>query len=280
MRRFGVLGLNAVLALAVSAILASGASAAAYPITALPQLGRCVPVTAGTGEWFFVHCQDYVAPRGNHNWLEGAAKNKFNAEFEGNKEGGPVELKTANPAHLITCQAGIIEEGEYIGSKSEKETIVLVGCSLVATKQDCHTNPSPTLETEIEISAEGSLGFIKNGKKPVAGWDLKGISAIVVCKKPPPEVDAGVIDKIEGSVIAPVTKTQSMFEEFTLKYKATGVKQIPEKFENEPTDVLSSTFGPTGSPEQTALIAKEIVTNEEPLEIKMACLENNGPHCK
>jgi hypothetical protein len=283
MRRFGVLGVNVLATLAVCAVVASSATAAEYPITALPQLGRCVKAAVPkTGEWLSKKCFALSAThKGEYNWLEGAAKNKFKGEMEGVKLGGPVELQpSTNFAHLIRCQVGVVEEGqgEYKGSKSFSEKLLLIGCTLVATGQKCTTSANPTQESEIEIStSEGSYGFIKGGEKPVAGWDLKGVSSNIVCGKPP-ETNI-LFDKLEGSVIAPVKPVNSMTLEFHLLYNAKAGKQIPEKFENEPKDVLTSKFtqGLTMSEEQTGLLGREKIENEEPLELKIKCLINKVP---
>jgi hypothetical protein len=252
----------------------------AFAVEALPKIGRCVKVAPGA-EFASKNCVTRATNgKGTYQWLEGAEKKKYKAEMEGLTPGGPVDLQTANPAHLIRCQVGIVEEGEYTGGKTEKQTLILVGCGLPATKQPCQTNPVPMKEGEIEFKAEGSLGFITGGEKPVAGWDLKG-SVTLTCGTPTEVGKLITLDTIEGSVIAPVVKINTAVIEMTERYKAVSGKQIPEKFEGEPTDVPTSKIisGASLATEQTGLIGGELIENEEPLEIKAKCVERLAP-CK
>src|SRR5438477_11933385 len=103
MKRLGIAGSGLVAAVAASAILASTAVAAAYPITALPQLGRCVKVAEGTGEWTGPTCLSLATPSkpGSFNWLQGpGAKPGFEGEAEGLLEGEPIKLQTNNSSNL------------------------------------------------------------------------------------------------------------------------------------------------------------------------------------
>jgi hypothetical protein len=283
MRRISVVMLGGCAVLAAGAALATSSAFAA--VEALPKLGRCVPM-AGHGEWIGKKCeQRSPTGKGSYKWLEGAeaGKNKFTAEFEGLKEGAPLELQTANGAHLIRCQTALIDNevgsgGEYTGSTSQKATVLGIGCGLVATQQSCHTSPSPTLESEIELSTEGSLGFIKGIEKLIVGWDLKVSEAVITCgnvsELPAKEP---ITDKFEGSVIGALKPLGVAATEMQQLYKSVGGKQNPEKFENGARDVLMSTFGVTGSPEQTGLIARQKITNEQALEIKTKCIEHKLP---
>src|SRR5204863_8939231 len=122
----------------------------------------------------------------DHNWLPGAAHPGFEATLEGLKVGEGVKLQTANAEHLISCQVGIASKSEYTGTKSLKETLDLIGCTLVATNQQCNSfADAPEKEGEIEFSATGTLGFVKIAKKRLAGWDLAGIETHILCGTAP-----------------------------------------------------------------------------------------------
>ena len=54
----------------------------------------------------------------------------------------------------------------------------------------------------------------------------------------------------------------------TLKYEATSGKQKPEHFDEEPNDVLETSFG--GPFEQTGLTITTTQTNEEEVEVNTA----------
>jgi hypothetical protein len=273
MKRIGVAAFGAVGVLLASLALASSAVAAEYPVTALPQLGRCVLVGKNKGEWAGKNCTQLTPGKGSYKWIEGAAKK----EFEGISE-GLVPLETVGgkaSGHKIGCSAATVL-GEYTGAKTESVTLTLIGCTLEATKQSCQTNPTPGMGAgELEAKLTGELGFIKTGSTPTAGWDWKGWSATATCGKVPEVIS---VDKIEGSVIGQVLKTGVMIGEQKIKFRQTAGKQNPEKFAGEPTDVLMSEF--TGSAkEQTGMAGGFITESKEPLEIKVKCLERKLP-CK
>ena len=273
MKRIGVAGFGA---LVVSLALASSAVAAEYPVTALPQLGRCVFVGKLKGEWAGKYCQQLAPGKGSYEWKEGAEKKKFEGLNSEAVKLEPVGGKASGRA--IVC-AGATYNGEYTSAKVESVILDLIGCELVSTKQKCQTSPAPQKEGEIEATLSGEVGFIKTGKAPTAGWDLKSWEVTVTCGQFP-ETSIPV-DKITGSVIAQVLKTGVMTKEETLKYREVGGKQIPESFAGEPQDVLTSEFtqGLTKSKEQTGLKTIILTESEEPLEIKVKCMEKKA-QCK
>jgi hypothetical protein len=257
--------LSRMLGACVLAIAALCATFAAGASASVPELGRCVLVAKGTGEYIGKNCQ-HASPahKGEYNWLPGAANNKF--------EGFSLETVTleasTNKAHTIKCAAANAYNGEYTGPKTETLTVDFVGCNLPSTKQKCQSNPAPQKEGEIETTLTGELGFIRTGEKPLPGWDLTGWEVNVTCGQLP-ETSIPT-DKITGSVIGGVIKYGVMVKEETIKFKSTAGKQIPESFAGGPTDVLSSewTEGVTTTKEQTGLKGNVLTENEELLEIK------------
>ena len=278
MKRIGIVGSGLVGALAASAILASTAVAVPYSISALPQLGRCVKVAEGTGEWMGKHCGVIAAPgTGSYNFEQGpGATPGFEGVLEGLTVGEPVKLETKSPTHLITCSNSAVK-GEYTGAKSEKVKVELLGCLL--SGKIC-TGEAGFQEGEIHFSAESStLGFVKTGKKAVAGWDWNPISVAITCGRPP-ETEI-TQDELAGSVIGKVIKPNSMYLEFLERYVAVEGKQRPEKLVREGEDVLKSKFTElpsfTQSEEQTGLVARDLIENKEPLEIKTKCVKEGAP---
>jgi hypothetical protein len=76
---------------------------------------------------------------------------------------------------------------------------------------------------------------------------------------------------LEGSVIGRATPIDAMTSGFELVYKQSAGRQIPEFFEDGPTEVLMLTTTPlmgTRAPEQAGLKTKGMLTDEEPLEVK------------
>ena len=161
MKRIGIVGSGLVGALAASAILASTAVAVPYSISALPQLGRCVKVAEGTGEWMGKHCGVIAAPgTGSYNFEQGpGATPGFEGVLEGLTVGEAVKLQTANAAHLISCSNSEVK-GEYTGVKAEKVKVELLVCTL--SGKIC-TGEAGFQEGEIHFSAESSWAARRNG---------------------------------------------------------------------------------------------------------------------
>jgi hypothetical protein len=275
-------GAAALCALALCAIFASAAAAVEYNLKQIPEIGRCVQVTRGTGEFAGKSCVLTVAEnKGSYDWRSGpvAGKNKFSGVTT-----EPLKLETVKH-RTVTCAEGASWGGEYSGPKNESAgTITLKGCSDGAS-QSCQSNPiEKGIITGKEL--EGELAFIVKGEKPRVGWDLT--------RTPPPlgpptvlsfecgEALTAVKETIEGSVIGRVTPLQKMVHEEVITYRESGGKQIPESFESGPTDVLMTTFESGFPPtveeaeQQTGLYTRGITTYEEPLEIKGKC---TGPNC-
>jgi hypothetical protein len=241
----------------VCAAFAAGASAS------LPELGRCVKVAKGTGTFIGKNCL-HASPthKGEYNFEPGALKNKF----EGSGEA--VKLETAKLKFECTAST---ENGEYTGAKTSSVTLDLIGCLNLATKHKCNTNPAKEGEIEPPQALKGELGFITGGEKPVVGLDLKPENqpfVTFICGEPgkPPELQG----TLEGSVIAKVLKISTMVPEFSLAWKATGGKQVPESFEGGAVDTLTLKALTTSGPSTEGAVLKGIATipNEEPLEIK------------
>jgi len=224
-----------------------------------PGLGRCVKVSRGAGSYKDSGCETAeVEEGGNYEWLPGAAKNKFTSAegksvLEVESEGGKAKrLK-------LTCISDT-DSGEYIGESEDLETIVFTGCTSEGLKCTSKGEPAGTVSTTLLRSLYGFIARPKDvgvSLQPASG----GSFAEFEC--------GGLPVVIRGSVIAPTTPISKMTTKFTEKFKGTLGKQIPEKFESEPKDVLEISFA--GEPfKQVALTSTDVITNEEPLEIREA----------
>jgi hypothetical protein len=259
-----IIGLCGVVMLALLVPVAAPAQAA------LPELGRCVKAADNKGAYRSAFCITPTPPggKGKYNWLPGpGAKKKFSGTGE------PTVLEAANK-RKIEC-GGSTFEGEYTGPKTETVTVLLIGCTDVATKRPCQSG-GPPREGEIESTAAlaGELGFIKGGEKPVVGLDLKHEPALFAfeCGVPPEQTTAVVID---GSVIAAVVASSTsnvnkMSEESILRYKTKSGKQVPENFEGGAKDTMTATFvtGLEKQVEAIGLLSTVTDVAEESLEIK------------
>jgi hypothetical protein len=215
---------------------------------------------------------------GKYEWLPGPGpENKFFGEGE-----EPV-LQTVG-GETLSC-AGMTEKGEFTGPKTEKLTLSFQLCEDPA-KRACQTSPAHAGEITEVATLEGDLAYI-NAAKKTAGWDLKheggsGILFTYYCGKLPESIHT-----VEGSVIGQVragfftSNVNKMSLHGAVGYKATRGKQLPEAFEGQASDTL--TTATTGlemkAAEQTGLTTleetlsglgepEESAANQEPLEIR------------
>jgi hypothetical protein len=251
-------------ALAMLTFMAVGAASSQ---AALPELGRCVKAVGKTGAYRNAACTAPASGKGTFNWLPGpGAKPKFSGTGES------TALETTSKRKIL-C-GGSTWEGDYTGPKTETVTVVLIGCTEVASKKPCESNPAREGEIEPGQPLEGELGFIKGGTKPVVGLDLKQQPTFMAfeCGRLG-EANTGVV--VEGSVIGAVaagtaSNINRMSEETLIKYKAKSGAQLPEQFEGGPKDTLTATFvsGQGNLVEGMALLGAVSDGAEEPLEIK------------
>lgn len=265
MTRIGKRGLCIAAMLAWVAVGSATAAAAEYELTGLPELGRCVSVPAGSGEYAGSHCIVHTG-KGNHDWLPGPGANRsFTAFGEG------VALETVGKK-AVAC-GGAEETGEYTGTKTENLTVNLIGCENQTSKQTCQSNPTKTGEIETTGQVEGELGFIKGGSKPQVGLDIRPKAPAKAlftfqCGTLPEAVES---ETVEGSVIGgPVMKPETPVEEFKIAYKVTSGKQTIQKFETGAKDTLTTTLvsGLSSTTEESGLRGVFEIINGELLEIK------------
>jgi hypothetical protein len=264
-----------------------GAGGAATAAAEPPEVGRCVLAestqegkkTIYHGTYASPHCTRVrPAHDGKYEWLPGpGANNKFFGEGE-----DPV-FETVSGV-TVSCGAAL-EKGEYTGAKTEKLTITFEICE-DAAKRPCQTSPAHEGEFTGLGTLEGTLAYV-NSAKHRAGWDLKpeGSSKVLFtyyCGKLPE-----VLHTVEGSVIGEVkagffrSDINKMGLHGAVKYKATRGKQLPEAFEGQPTDTLTTAASglETKAAEQTGLTMPletisglgepiESEANQEQLEVK------------
>lgn len=269
----------------VAAVVLSALSAVAQ--AELPELGRCVAVegvqqgkkTVYSGRYGSPNCvRPKATANGKYEWEPGpGAKNKFFGVAE-----EPV-LETVG-GQSISCASAIFK-GEYTGPKTEKTTVQFEFCE-DAAKRPCQTTPAKEGIIVEQGSLEGSLAFI-NAAKGTPGWDIKpeggsGSFLTYYCGKLPE-----TIHMVEGSVIGTIKRgffgndLNRMSKTATIAYKATKGKQLPEAFEGQANDTLTTTTTglETRSPEQTGLTSVletvsglgeniESEANQEALEVK------------
>jgi hypothetical protein len=281
--------------LCLAAVFATGAIAATtasaeveYPLTGLPELGRCVKVGTG-GLYKYKNCtgKQSATKKGAYEWKAGpGGKPKFTVEI------GEVEIETVGKAN-VSCGSSELT-GQWTGGKTASVNLRFQGCVNVNTAKSCQSNPaqksqittSQTVEgEEIPTPIEGELGFIKNVKSPWVGLDLKpkeGSSNVLSFScggavGPPPEPPENWT--IEGSVIGRIRPLEVMGTAMKMNYTAVKGIQSPEKFDEGVKDTLLAkrllVVPPETKEEQTGLTWRTEPTKgsvfgeyEEPLEIK------------
>jgi hypothetical protein len=254
--------------LAVSAFAVSTASAAEYEIKGLPEVGRCKKVALGQGTYRAGQCIAVAPPgRGSYEWTQVKAADK--ATFSGS--GGETTIATVGHGAIKCINANFT--GEYITAKTATVTVQFQGCVNQANVQCQSGNTKSEIQT---LPLEAEYGFIRNEVKEgkiivVVGLDLKPTPPLTElasyeCGNPLESA------KIEGSVIGKVSPINKMTSVLNfLYYVRKNGEQLPQKFQEGPTDTLTTTFqnGFETTSAPTSLNIKEYIgSNATPLEIK------------
>src|ERR1051326_7607912 len=275
MRRIGTLAACVAAAFALTG-MSGVASAAEYPLTGLPELGRCKKVEVG-GAYKYPGC---VITDPSHNgafeWYPGPGeKGTFEAPLI-----SEAILETVGKKRIHCGPSELV--GQLLDGKKASVSLAFHGCQNTATGFPCTTpevGPGKTSEIKTAPRLEGELGCIsgKGATKPRVGIDLKSSGATPMlsfaCKEEP--VGAPETWTIEGSVIGQLKPIDRMKEEGKAIFRAAGGKQIPEKFEEGVKDVPIANYGTPlpSTTEEAGLTLREerktiIIENGEKLEIK------------
>jgi len=273
------LAVCALAALAIGVAGAASASATEYPLTGLPEIGRCVKAaTPKTGEFKGAKCiTKSKTNTGEYNWAPGP-------------DGKPgVKVRFLSPSlvttggNKINCTFIFLEEGAVTSGKELTfKKVTMQGCIMVGTPFSCFSNPSEPGTIESTTALKGEVGFIpgsKNAASPWVGMDLKPESELTktVVEFFCGEANAAPIYQValEGSVIGRVKPLGKMVEtgKFELLYKQKEGVQIPTAFKEGVEDVLTQVTTPILNPlakktEQVGLASFAEMEIEEPLEIR------------
>ena len=239
MRRIGVGGAALLMLLLAGLGGAAGASAAEYEPEALPEVGHCVKVARGAGEYREGLCVHSVEKGGYYNWHPALESEKL--KFSGS--GGTTHLTVVGqPTHSVSC-IGTNISGTWTGRHTAKVFFELQGCTNSEGKQ-CQTG---TAKSEINGEAPvARLGFIKNtivNGRPVVevGLDFQpeGLNTQLI------GFECGSIleeTRIEGSMIGRISPIDAMTTKSNLLLQVVKGKQQYRKFVGEPEDVLSASW--------------------------------------
>jgi hypothetical protein len=260
------------LVLVLSAIGAGVASAEEYPLTGLPELGRCVKVQAGTGHFNRNNCigVDKDGNDGEFNWLPGPSEHgTFKMRLN------TVVFETVG-AQKVNCTVAFLT-GEYLNGKEVKVSkTVLQGCLYVNKNEGCFSNEIEAGVVESNQVLVGTIGFIpnpKNESNPYVGMDLKAEPESFPLLTFNCGETFGESFAFEGSVIGKITKTNKMLAEDGFVYQQKAGIQKPEAFKGGVKDTLTETVTPSLNPlehhsEAAALGAGGVLVNGETIEFK------------
>jgi len=282
MQRFRIIGLCLVAVVALSAILAAGASAF---VRTPPEVGRCVKQAGG--KWKDGGCKTAAkAGEEKFEWIPAfETENPYNethplklAYTSASKEATVIQLETTgagNPGKVksvVKCTKEV-SEGLVTGPKtSTAKNVIFTGCESSGLKcKSPEEEKTPEVkEGEIRVKPlDGLLGVEKKGETKAkdkvaneftpqgpAGTHFVDFSC------------GGIKVEVRGHVLNPVT-ANAMKLTATVKFVAKAGKQKPEKFAEGGALILESKFSniPGAEFEQSGQTLTAVQKNEEKLEI-------------
>lgn len=238
MRRIGVGGAVALLLLVAGLVSAAGASAAEYEVEGLPEVGHCVKVARGAGEYEEGQCVHAVSKGGFYDWHPVLESQKL--KFSGS--GGATKLTVAGqPLRSLSCITTNLT-GTWTGRHTAEIHLELQGC-LNSEHKQCQTS---TNKSEVFGEFPAHLGFIRNvikNGKPVAevGLDFKAEGLLPQLTS----YECGSLTEetfIEGSLIGKISPIDAMTTKSNMLLQVVKGKQQYRKFQGEPEDVLTASW--------------------------------------
>jgi alpha-tubulin suppressor-like RCC1 family protein len=250
------------------------------PPANLPEIGRCVKVTAPNGTYSDGACTKLATGELGKKYVWIPVSQTEKQTFSGS--GLATTLTTAGHSTIKCITADF--SGEWTGPKTASVTVILEGCTN-AQNQQCQTilNQGNTKAEIALFAVEGELGFIKyeevEGKLLLAvGLDLRPHPVPPGARREFGTYECtGSSEKghIEGSVIGKITPIDKMTTTSNLLYLArSNGEQKPESFQGSPPDTLFTTFtsgleeAVTGSGASSLNVKEYKGSNAAPLEIK------------
>jgi len=239
MKRIRIVGICLVAVFGLTALAASSASA--FPT---PEYGKCIKKAVATGSGYSdAGCTKAVGTLAKYEWQGGANTGvTFTAKI---KELTKATLETKKKEKVV-CN-GQTATGKYLNAKEVETTPTFTECSTLS--KACSTPGQP--EGTIAVAAlQGTLGvekvFINKETLKEESNKNKLASSLSRQSNPGGEIVefecSGFVIKVKGTVLFPVTSNK-MLAVTTLKFVGTGGKQKPEKFWEQPKEVLESKFG-------------------------------------
>jgi len=263
MQHIRIVGLCLVVAVVLSVVGASEASAAA------PEYGRCTKAEKNSkkeynGTFSDSKCEKEVplaerTKKGKYIWTPGAGKAKFTTS-------GGVGVLTTVGGSGVECKTES-SSGEFKPGDNKEETGVVVKFNeCLSLGLFCNTPGAKTGEL-VTNQLEGLVGWENKASKKT---DLELFPAKSVSSGLFIEFEcSGLAVKVKGHVLVPI-KNGTMTETETLKFKATKGVQKPSKWEESASPaILEASFSnfKGGAFEQAGQNITSTVKGEEELEL-------------
>jgi hypothetical protein len=268
MKRMRTLGL----AVAAMCALAAFAATSAF---ALPEVGRCKAV-AGTGKYTESNCNTKAKPTGtgNFEFFKGAAKVGFTATS------GEAVLEGESGVQVVCKSSNVTGKLDADGTKGAIKGVESVistyhNCAIPTFGITCQSTGAAA-ESIVTNELEGNLVYAVGGKaskevlqelKPAKSAKGKftefscGAGAVVV------KVESG--PKAGGNCIfAPVTSVNTMSATNGQVYKGSKGVQSPQHDEKNKPPICNLESSVNGEFERSGQTQTNVITFEEPLELK------------
>lgn len=264
MRHFKIMGLCLVAVFALSAVVASAASAS------LPAVYECAKTVKFegkyTGHYTSKACSEAskVVSGGKYELRE-YSKGEAGKTFKG--KGGGADLAIEGVA-TVACTSST-DTGKFSGPKTSNHTIATFkGCEIAGLK--CNSAGAPT-GTVVTKSLAGEVGYIsgKGTEHPVVGVDLRPETGLYEAEFECADLHLRVSGSVIGEVIVPL---KTFTKTVTFKFRESGGKQHPEEFEGGLPDTLITETckgegcTPGGTPDPSAE-ETEVTNKGESLEL-------------
>jgi hypothetical protein len=271
MRQYRVLLPVLAIVFVSGALLTPAAFAAKEEVA--PEYGRCIKVTAGSGEYSNAKCTTLGGTE-KYKWepFSSIAHRGFTVE---NKAGKSMTLETVTKLAIVCT--GATGTGEYTGRRTVGAVAFrFTGCKDESTVAPCASAGQASGEIVTSMLA-GKLG-VETLAEAGATANSIGLELHSATGKTFAEFECGATKMVvTGSVIHPVD-TNAMKDETTDEgFKASKGKQIPERFETAEAPIAELEMSVGGEERQAGLTLATVVRNEA--EEKVEARSISEPEC-
>jgi hypothetical protein len=263
MKKLRIIGMAFVVALALSAIVASTAMAGEY--------GRCVKLETSTGRYENAGCTTKSGSHtGKYEWHAGpGAKPGYISAT------GVAKLKSAGGE--IECKAST-DAGKITGATTDTDTITFTGCVLIATAGKCHSagQAAGTIKTNLLDTS-----LLDHGTKGLSGLEPKEdeVWTQFVSSENEPyqaqfECEPGILFRVSGSLSCNTTPVNVMTTTLSLTCEEAAKKLGEQDLITEISEDGGAEWS-AGAPSEEIIPGKATVTPEEAIEVR-ACNEKGA----